>query len=288
MTQQENKMRIVAALLATAFASAAATVASAQSASKAPESPWSVILGVGVASASEYEGASKRATSPIPIFDVSYRTKQFGTIGFGSRSRGLSWTAIDTDDYSIGISLSGSTGRVDNKDGSLLRPGSKRLRGMGEIKGGVEYGVFGHVTVGVPIMLSLTKGSGDGKANVKDFSVRGHGGTQATLSTEIPWKVSDALTLSLSPSLNWVDKKYTQTYFGVTAAQAARTHFKPLNAKGGIKSYGVNVGASYRITSNWSADANVGYEQLQGDAGKSPLTQKKGQTSANLGIAYKF
>jgi MipA family protein len=288
MTKQVPIKHTATVLLTAALTSTLSTLALGQTAPKAPESPWTVILGAGVATGSEYEGASKRATSPIPIFDVSYRTERFGTFGFGAKSRGLSWTAIDTDDYSVGISLSSSSGRVDNKDGSLLRPGSKRLRGMGEIKGAAEFGVFGHVTLGIPIMLSLTKGTGDGKADVKDFSVKGHGGTQAVLSTEIPWKVSDALTLSLSPSINWADDKYTRTYFGVTTAQAARSNFKAFNAKGGIKSYGINAGASYSITKNWSADASVGYEQLQGDAGKSPLTQKKGQTSANIGFAYKF
>jgi MipA family protein len=253
-----------------------------------PASPWSVSLGLGVAAGSEYEGGSKRVTGVVPDLDIRYKTANWGSFGIGAKSRGASWTIIDKDEYSFGIAIGGDTGRVDNKDGSLFRPGSKRLQGMGSIDSGLEYGVFGHVTLGVPLSLQIMRGSGDGKPKGADLKIDGHGGVHATFAAEIPWKVNDALSFSLSPHLVWANQAYTQTYFGVTAAQSARSGFKAYNAKGGVKTVGVSIGGNYAFTKNWSLNAGVSLDQLRGDAAKSPIVQKKSLNSASLGIAYTF
>jgi MipA family protein len=255
---------------------------------KKDEGPWSVSLGLFVTSSPEYEGGKKRVTSALPDFNLSYRTKDFGTFGVGSKSRGASWTIIDKEEYSFGIAIGGDAGRTDKKDGTAFRPGSKRLLGLGEIKSSAEFGVFGHVVAGIPISLQIMKGIGDGKADNKDFSIKGHGGTHAELGTEIPLKLNESLTLSFSSSVSWADKKYTQTYFGVTSAQAARSNFKEFNAKGGVKSVSVGVGLNYQIDKNWSANAGLTYSQLQGNAAKSPIIEKKSQPSALIGIGYTF
>ncbi len=251
-------------------------------------SPWEVSVGAAVASSSDYEGGKKTVSGLVPDLNVSYKTSGFGTFGVGSKSRGLSWTAIDTDAYSVGVSIGANAGRKDNADGTLLQPGSKRLKGMGEIKSTADISVFGHYTAGIPIMMQLTKNTGDGKRDAKDGSFKGHGGTEFSLSTEIPVPVTSAITLSISPSLNWADSKYTQTYFGVTAAQAAQSGFKQFNAKGGIKSFALSLGANYQFDKHWAANAGVTFSQLQGDAAKSPLVERKGQTSLQAGVGYTF
>jgi MipA family protein len=264
------------------------TSALSQTAPKAPESPWKISVGIGVASGSEYEGASKRVSGATPLIDISYKTDGFGTIAVGAKSRGVSWTIFDSETASFGVSLGVGSGRVDNKNGTLLRPGSKRLKGMGEIEGQPEIGVFGHAVIGLPLFVEYYKGLGDGKRDLKTLKYEGHGGSRLVLSTELPLKVDDSLSFSISPNLVWGDKKFTQSYFGVNAFQAANSSFKLFNAGGGIKSIGLNFGAEYKFDKNWSAQANLGFDQLRGDAAKSPLTQKKGQTSAFIGAVYNF
>ncbi len=255
---------------------------------KKDQSPWEVSIGAGVVSAPEYEGAKKSVTGFAPSVNVSYKTNGYGTFSVGGKGLGLAWTAIDKDEYSIGLSLGQSAGRVDNKDGTTLRPGSKRLKGMGEIKSATELGVFGHYTVGVPIMLEWVKGSGDGKADAVTRKINGHGGSRFTLSTEIPWQVSGDLTLSFAPNIVWADKKYNQTYFGVTSVQSANSGFKAYTARQGIKSVGLTIGADYKITPQWSANASISLDQLRGDAAKSPLVQKKSQNTFYVGANYTF
>jgi MipA family protein len=290
--RSNKKLATVGLLVSIACLTAVSNSAVAQmnspASNKKDDSPWRLSLGLFVSSSSDYEGGKKRVTSALPDFNLSYRTKDFGTFGVGSKSRGASWTIIDKEEYSFGIALGGDAGRTDKKDGSAFRPGSKRLLGLGEIKSSAEFGVFGHIVAGVPISLQIMKGIGDGKTDSKDFSIKGHGGTRAELGVEIPLPLTESLTLSLSPSVSWADKKYTQTYFGVTSAQAARSNFKQYNAKGGVKSVNFGVGLNYQIDKNWSANAGLTYSQLQGDAAKSPIIEKKGQPSALIGIGYTF
>jgi MipA family protein len=280
----------VMAAIAAACAMAVSAPLYAQSApanEKKNEGPWNVSVGLFAVTAPEYEGGKRRVTSALPDLNISYRTDNWGTFGAGSKSRGVSWTVIDKEQYSFGVALGGDAGRSE-KDGTGFRPGGKRLRGLGEIKASAEFGVFGHVMAGIPIHLQIMKGAGDGKPDGKDFSFKGHGGTHAHLGTEIPLELTKELGLSFSAGVNWADKKYTQTYFGVTAAQAARSGFRQYNVKGGVKSVDIGVALNYKIDKNWSATAGLTYSQLQGDAAKSPVTEKKGQPSALIGVNYTF
>jgi MipA family protein len=262
--------------------------AGAQSSEKKDTSPWDVSLGALLVSTPEYEGAKKSTSGLVPSLSLSYKTQGYGTFSLGGKGLGAAWTIIDKEDYSFGVSLGASQGRSDAKDGTVLRPGSKFLKGMGDIKSAAEFGVFGHVNAGVPIMLAVVRGSGDGKADAKDRSIRGHGGTRIELSTEIPWQISSNIGLSFSPNIVWADKKYNQTYFGVTSLQSANSGFKTYEAGAGIKSVGLAVGAEYKFTPHWSANVALALNQLQGDAAKSPLVQKKAQTTVAAGVSYKF
>jgi MipA family protein len=262
--------------------------AHAQAVDKKASNPWQVSVGVGLVSTPEYEGSKKSVSGISPDLNVSYRTDGFGTFAIGSKGRGVSWTAIQTDAYSFGISLGFDPGRTDTKDGTLFRPGSKRLKGMGEIKSSAEIGVFGHVNAGIPVTLAVIKGSGDGKADAITGSFKGHGGSRIELGAEIPWQISSNVGLSFTPNIVWADKKYNQTYFGVTAAQAARSGFAAYSAGAGLKSVGLTVGMNYKIHSNWSANAAASFNQLQGDAAKSPLVQKKLQNTFTVGVSYAF
>ncbi len=274
---------VCSALLASAaHAQSTATPAAANS------SPWTVSAGLGVARAPEYEGAKRTATGIAPDLNISYKTDSWGRFSLGSKARGLSWNFLDTKDYSLGVVLQFDGGRTDKKDGSLLQPGSKRLRGMGEIRPSPEFGVAASAVLGVPFYAQLVKGSGDGKPNGLDFRIKGHGGTRLELGAEIPFPITESLTASVSPNLIWADKKYTQTYFGVTRDQAARSGFREFDAKGGIKSIGLSLGVDYRFAPQWSANAGVSYSRLRGDAAKSPIVEKIGNTSVSAGVAYQF
>lgn len=288
-TYTQNSLRpLVRLSLITCLVATAGSSVLAQTQDKKDAGPWNVSLGLGVVSAPEYEGGNKRKTSAAPDINLSYKTQDFGTFAAGTRSRGLAWTILDKEEYSFGIALGLNGGRDDKKEGSLLRPGSKRLNGLGEIKAGGEFSVFGSATLGVPFNLRVTRGLGDGKVDAKDFSINGHNGTLVEAGAYIPVPLSKELMLSFSPNVVWADEKYTQTFFGVTTAQAARSNFKAFNAKSGVKSVGIDTGLNYQYDKNWSGNVGISINQLQGDASKSPIVEKKLQTTFSTGVVYTF
>jgi MipA family protein len=252
------------------------------------DSPWDISLGANVVSAPEYLGSKESAASLIPIISLNYTTKEYGKFSVGEKGMGLAWTAIETDAYSLGIGIDDSPARLDNRKGSTSSAGRLYLKGMGEIKPAAQWSIFGHVNAGVPIMLTVSKGVGDSQPNSEDYSIRGHRGTTVKLGTEIPLPLSSQLTLSIAPSLTWGDKNYNQTYFGVTEQQSARSGLKTLNAKSGVNSLEVGLGAHYQIDPHWFATAGIALNRLQGDAAKSPVVQKKLQVTSLAGLGYHF
>jgi MipA family protein len=265
-----------------------ASGAHAQAAQSEPEKSWSVQLGLTALSLGEYEGAKRTTTSAAPILMASYKFQNWGSVSFDQRARGLAWRFLDQEDYAFGVSLGGSEGRVDSKDGTLFRPGSKRLRGMGEIKSGGEVSVFAVYDKGVPVRLQVTKGLGDKFAEAKGVTFKGHSGVLAEMSAEFSYPVTAQLRLSLTPSVTWADTEYTKIYFGVSATQASRSGFKAYKAKGGLKSGGAEISASYALTKNWMVAVSASAKQLLGDAADSPIVEKKTQRSFAAGFLYSF
>ncbi|THD58982.1 MipA/OmpV family protein [Phenylobacterium sp.] len=99
--------------------------------------------------------------------------------------------------------------------------------------------------------------------------------------------------LSIGPRLHLAESKFTETYFGVTPADAARSPFgiSPYSADGTFTSGGALASVEYRWTRRWSILADADYERLFGKAGDSPIVARLGsrdQITAALGLRYAF
>jgi outer membrane scaffolding protein for murein synthesis (MipA/OmpV family) len=66
------------------------------------------------------------------------------------------------------------------------------------------------------------------------------------------------------------------------------TCFKTYTANAGVKSLGLTLSGNYKLDDNWSANAALSLTQLQGDAAKSSLVQKKAQSLLFVGASYTF
>jgi MipA family protein len=263
------------------------TVAHSQTAEKKVQDAWSLSLGGGYISTQDYEGSKHTISSALPIVRASYKSADYGRFSIETRS-GLSWTPIDKEEYSLGMGLGFDFGRTDKADGTAFRPGSKRLNGMGVINASADLNLFGHYVLGVPIYVQLSKNLGSGKLDAAKRELSGSGGTRVEVGVELPWQATKELKVTLSPNLIWADKKYEQAYFGVTSAQSAASGFNVYTPKGGVKSAGLNLSADYKLSSQWTANVTASVNQLQGDAAKSSLVQRKGQSTIIVGAFYTF
>lgn len=231
-------------------------------------------LGVGAVSTVTYEGSAKRRTVVGPDFLFNYRTKDWGSVELGQR--GLIWQALEVGDLRLGLAASLDPGRK-TKDSSTgdPTPGDKLLTGMGDIRPSTEAGVL--VGYG-PFSLLARKSVGD----------RGHKGAQVDFNAEFPIALTDKVGVRFGVGTTWADKRYMQTYFGVTLAQAQASGYRTYTPKAGVRKFEASVGAEYALAKDWKLQGSLVLSRLRGDPEDSPLVARKTSTSASAGIAYVF
>jgi len=265
--------RLVTMTAATALASAEAM---AQTSTDSLEQPaadsWKFTLGLGVGSGPKYPGSSERKTRALPIFSANYGRYFIGGTPNAGAPVGLGAYLYQDNHWRLGAGLGG------NLEKPRKESDSPSLRGLGDIDATALGSIFASYSD-------------------KWFSVRGsvvtdvggkHEGTRASLGFDAKYALTDKLLLSAGPGLTWADRKYTQTFFGIDAAQSANSGLPVYTAKSGLNSIRFTVGADYRLTPNWSLGTRFTAEDLRGDAADSPITQKKAQNSFSLFAAYRF
>lgn len=231
-------------------------------------------IGLGLATVPTYEGSPNRRTLVGLELTLSYRSRDWGTIGFGQR--GLIWNAVEAGRFRFALVAQFDPGRKD-RDTSTLNPtpGDKRLAGMGHVQASTEAGVG----VGYGPLLVVARQS---------LSERGPKGAQVDLTVEIPWSLSDRLGLRVALGATWAHRDYLQTYFGVTAAQAQATSFFVYTPKSGCRKVDASIGAEYAFASSWKLQANVAFTRLGDEAAASPLVGRRNRASAALAMSYEF
>jgi len=207
-----------------------------------------------------YFGASKLVLSPVPLIHFKRLELPNGfTIGGGSDE---------------GFSLSPSIdviGKRSTKD-------SPELVGLNTIDTAVELGVAAKYQMGqFRVMGAVRRGFG------------GHEGFRGELGADVIVKAGEQWTFHGGPRLNFGDSKFTNTYFGVSAAEASALY--PATTTGsGLYSAGLEAGARYQVDDFWAVEAGAGWSRLTGDAAKSPITAQgsKNQYSLSLGVVRRF
>ena len=214
-----------------------------------------------------YEGSNDYKLGPAGSLSLS---KPGSKDRFSAPDDSASLTLVGGDRASFGLAgrLRGGRGNKDD------------LRGMQKIDWAGEAGVFGNLwlTDGLRARLEVRKGFG------------GHDGVLADVGLDAV-KDSGRWTISAGPRFSYADKAFTETYFGVTAAEAAAS---PLIAaayrpSGGPRYAGAVASADYNWSERWRLTMDAGYRRLLGDAADSPLVQGLGsrdQFSASAGVRY--
>ncbi|MEZ5706484.1 MAG: MipA/OmpV family protein [Burkholderiaceae bacterium] len=82
------------------------------------------------------------------------------------------------------------------------------------------------------------------------------------------------------PGATHGNRQHAQTYYGVTAAQAASSGNPVFNAKAGWMSCDLSLGLNYTIDNHWSASASIGRHERLNAAADSPLFATKKATVA--------
>jgi MipA family protein len=206
-----------------------------------------------------------------PTLGLNYRQGRF----FAGTERGIGYDLVQLGGFHAYLAASVDPGR---KDGDSKH--SPRLVGMGKIK------ASGLVMAGAGYQAF------DGLLNLNAvhlMSTKGSHGNQTVLNAALSFPVwGDRLGGYLSLGATYGDRHHAQTYYGVTAAQAASSGNPVFNAKAGWMSCDLSLGLNYTIDNHWSASASIGRHELLDTAADSPLFATKKGTVGSASVSYRF
>ncbi|MEP3437321.1 MAG: MipA/OmpV family protein [Hoeflea sp.] len=207
-----------------------------------------------------YFGSSKLILSPTPLFRMKRLTLPNGfTIGGGSEE---------------GFSLSPALEVISERSVK----DSPELAGLNTIDTAVELGVAAKYQMGhFRIMGEVRRGFG------------GHEGFRGNLGADLIVNAGDQWTSHGGPRLSFADSTFTNTYFGISAAEAS-ARFPATTTGSGLVSAGLEAGVRYQVDEAWAVEAGAGWSRLTGDAARSPITAQgsKDQYSLSFGVMRKF
>ena len=235
----------------------------------APAAGDSLVLGLGVAYVPEYTGADKNRAVPLPLLE-----RTFDNGAFISTMRGVGFQT-DLQGFNLSVALNYGGARKERRS---TFSGSDALKGMGDIDGAAQ------AVLGVGYKLGTV---GLNFSTAQNLGHRENGATYK-LSASMPLYTSASDQIGFSTSAVYGDNKHAQTYFGVTAAQSARSGYKAYTAKGGFETAEAVVNWNHVIDKTWSVHTAVGVTRLLSDAADSPLTKRKTTPMIMTGFSYKF
>lgn len=220
-------------------------------------------LGLGLAAGPNFQGSDKYRARPAPFVFAGYG-RVF--VGFG----GIGVNIYRAPGWGFGAIVSPGGGRKENVD--------QRLAGLGDVDRTVNFGLYG-VTF---TRRFLTRA-------VVYTDVGGEGqGSFARLDVLARWRTEERVRFFAGPGLGWGSRQYTQTYFGVTAEQAARSGFPEFQAGAGVNNLRLTAGANYRFAADWNLIGSLTASRLSGHAGSSPIVETRQQYGAFFSAIYLF
>ena len=222
-----------------------------------------VSIGGGVGFAPDYEGSSDYEAVPVPFADVKFGNGMFvKLLGLNLRAN-----LIPSDMWRLGPVYNYRKER-DDVDNSAVDD-------MKQVSDANELGVFGGFTIdNWFVSLEFLADMGDA-----------YDGWYSRLKGGYNWIINSSWALSIGASTTYANDDYMQTYFGVTAADAARSGLDRYDADAGIKDVGIDLGLNWKITQSWSARGIASYTQLVGDADDGSPVVDEGSEGQFFGAA---
>jgi MipA family protein len=235
----------------------------------------SVTLGAGAGAAPDYEGSDDYELVPLWNLRVAnlYHPKTFIQV-FGPRLRS---NFLPSDHWRLGVA-----GQFIRKRSNVK---NSRVDELKSVDASVMLGAVGgyDFLADQEQELVLELEARQDVANDNGFlaTVRGIYGDRLTES----WRFDASI------GSTWADDDYMSSYFGIDAADAARSGLDQYSADEGFKDVSFGGALTYVFWERWSVSGLASYTRLIGDAADSPLVDDVGnenQVFAGALINYRF
>jgi len=257
----------VAARAAAACALLAPLAALAQSSASIPE--W---IGIGVRTLPAYDGSASQRAELIP--SVRY----FGRPWFARTTQGIleggaQWEIAGG--LHAGAQLAYEGGRVASESGFL------RDHNVEDINPGASVGAhlewdhdFGPMPTTTLLRFRQNVDSGRGAQTDLRF-------TAGVLA-------SGPVLAALFFQATWADARSNQSFYGITAAQSATTGLPEFSPGSGLLFASAGLLWSVDLSRTWIVVGGLEARRLEGNAAKSPLTERTSNYYASASLGYKF
>jgi len=233
----------------------------------APNEDWAFSLGLGAAVVPDYEGSADYTGAPIPILRAQ-KGHQYGAL-FGSK---ISSNLLPHPNWRFGPIAQFIKKRNDVHNNKVDKMKTIDPALMLGVQFGYEY-TMGSSILGANVTWAHdVTGSNDGWIAQPGINYRR--------------QLSEQLRMNIATNLTYASDDYTETYFGVSNNDSARSGLKSYNADAGFKDVGANVTLTYNFNHNWAMGGVVGYKRMLSDAADSPVVDDVGEANQFLGGVF--
>jgi MipA family protein len=237
----------------------------------APETGWTVTVGLGPQVQTSFPGA--RSVTVWPTGTLALR-RPGEPEPFASPDDGFGIALLD-----YGWIKAGPVGRIMPERG--LSNGNGAFFGLPHVGWTLELGIFGELWYTEHFRVRAEARQG----------VNGHEGFDASIAFDAVDKFGP-FTAAIGPRLQIGDTQFMNAYFSVTPAEAfLNGKVAPFHANGGLTSVGVLASIKYDFMPTWSATLFGGYNRLVSNAAASPIPNNLGslnEYTAGAVIAHSF
>ena len=222
------------------------------------------VAGAGAFTIPRYPGSSAVEVKAFPVVDAEFWNRLFVHTGEGAGV--YLWRAPG---WRVGVSVDADPLHRYEKD-------AQRLRGLGNVDQTERANfLLGHNTSCTEVKLKLsTDVGGQGHGNTADLEM-------ASMRSPLP-----DLRLRAAVGWTWANAQYMRTFFGVNAQQSALSGLPMFSPDAGVWSVRGVLSAQYSLTGNWLIGGLASVGRLLGDAGDSPITQKRTDFGGGVFLAY--
>ena len=221
-------------------------------------------LGPAVLAFPEHAGASRYTVWLIPGIDY-YSTRG----GFVSTDNGVGWNFSSRADLQAGVRLWPQFGRGDSPKG---------LPGLPGVPDRLGKGLFLNFAPLEALILqsSLMYGTG-----------RDGDGLMAEIGATSGLPLGNA-TLAVTFGGSWANRAYRQSFYGVSAADAAASALPAWNVGEGWQDVNVSLSLDMPIDARWKLSGQLLVARLLGAALDSPITMSRTLGTLSLTLWYRF
>jgi outer membrane protein len=253
-----------------------------------PDGSRDMYVGLGVVSAPEYPGASEKRNAALPLIQVEWSNGMF----ISGMSAGMHWSG--RPDLEYGPLLALDPGR--DQDGDNARVGGatpligfqaarqarsgQGLAGIDDVGARLQAGGFLNVYLAPSLRLTTSVLYGAG---------RGRDGVLWNIAVQhIAADLSPHHRLALAAGVDLVNRAHNASYFGVTPSESLLSGHPAWAPGGGLRDVYVAAGWNWALSPSWMVASAARLAYLRGDAGRSPLVERRANVSISTGLVYRF